>query len=263
MNRKRAPVQLVVSVSLEKWSKSFKASVLPVQQVFQSRGVPSIPLTALGALKSGHAVAKGDVSNSYQEICRQASLDNLKKVAPALANYFSRALLQMIPLFTRDVNGNIRVIWSTTGAPQGAVSGNIAYTAGVSEVFNILRAEYPDFFLFAATDDLTQFFKPEIDTPEEWQAQYKRLAKFLQRYEQLAWDLCSLRQNLSKSAIILPLNAPQPSSDVRELFPPSFKFHHISNVVSEGVLFPNRTNGMVICGAPVGSDFYIQEFVRW
>ena len=99
-------------------AKSFKASVLPVQQAFQSRGFISIPLAALGALKSGHAVAKGDVSNAYQEICRQAALDNLKEVSPALANYCSRALLQPIPLFTRDVNGIIQVIWSTTGAPK-------------------------------------------------------------------------------------------------------------------------------------------------
>jgi hypothetical protein len=244
-------------------SKTYKASVLPVQRAFQSRGVMSIPLAALGALKSGFAVGKGDVSNAYQEICRQAALDNLRKVAPALANYFSRVLLQDIPLFTRDVDGNIKVIWSSTGAPQGSVSGNIVFTAGVSEVFSILRGEFPDFFLCAATDDLTQFFKPDVDTHEEWQAQYKRLAEFLRRYELLAWEMCSLRQNLSKSALILPLNAPHPSLEVRELFPPSFKFHHVSNVVAEGVSFPERTDGMVICGAPVGSDFYIHEFVRW
>ena len=241
----------------------FKASVLPVQQAFHSRGVISIPLAALGALKSGHAVAKGDVSNAYQEICRLAALDNLQVVAPALANYFSRALLQSIPLFTRDVNGTIQVIWSTTGAPQGSVSGNIIYTAGVSKIFDILQREFPEFVLFAATDDLTQFFKPDTDDPDAWQAQYKRLAHFLQRYEDLAWDMCSLRQNLAKSAIILPLNAPFPSSEVLDLFPSTFKFHHVSNVVPEGVLFPNRTDGMVICGAPVGSDFYIQHFVRW
>ena len=244
-------------------AKVYKASVLPVQRAFQSRGVMSIPLAALGALKSGFAVAKGDVSNAYQEICRQAALDNLKKVAPALANFFSRTLLQDIPLFTRDVNGNITVIWSSTGAPQGSVSGNIVFTAGVSEVFSILQVEFPDFFLSAATDDLTQFFKPDDDTHDEWQAQYVRLAQFLLRYESLAWELCSLRQNLSKSALILPMNAPYPSAEVCALFPPGFKFHHVSNVVEDGVSFPDRTDGMVICGAPVGSDFYIQEFVRW
>ena len=189
--------------------------------------------------------------------------DNLNEVAPALANYYSRALLQPIPLFTSIVNGIIQVVWSTTGAPQGSVSGNIIYTAGVSKIFNILRLEFPDFTLFAATDDLTQFFKPEIDTHDAWQAQYKCLAQFLQRYEELAWDMCSLRQNLSKSAIILPLNAPLPSSEVQDLFPPTFKFHHVSNVVPEGVLFPNRTDGLVICGAPVGSDFFIEHFVKW
>ena len=188
-------------------SKTYKASVLPVQRAFQSRGVVTIPLSALGALKSGFAVGKGDVSNAYNEMCRQAALDNLKKIAPALANYYSRALLQDIPLFTRDVDGNIQVIWSSTGAPQGSVSGNVVFTAGVSEVFSILRNEFPDFFLCAATDDLTQFFKPDVDTHDEWQNQYKRLADFLGRYESLAWEKCSLRQNLSKSALILPLNA--------------------------------------------------------
>ena len=244
-------------------AKTFKASVLPVQRAFQSRGVLSIPLAALGALKSGFAVAKGDVSNAYQEICRQAALDNIKKVAPALSNFFSRALLQDIPLFTRDINGNIQVIWSTTGAPQGSVSGNIVFTAGVSEVFSILRSEFPEFFLMAATDDLTQFFKPEFDNDGAWQDQYKRLAQFLMRYETLAMDLCSIRQNLSKSALVLPMNAPYPSAEVLDLFPPSFKFHHVSNVVAEGVPFPLRTDGMVICGAPVGSVFYIQAFVQW
>ena len=35
------------------------------------------------------------------------------------------------------------------------------------------------------------------------------------------------------------------------------------NTVEKGVRFPLRTDGMVICGAPVGSDFYIDAFVRW
>jgi hypothetical protein len=47
------------------------------------------------------------------------------------------------------------------------------------------------------------------------------------------------------------------------LFPPEFKFHHVSNVVDNSVQFPQRTDGLVICGAPVGSDFYIDAFVRW
>ena len=112
-------------------------------------------------------------------------------------------------------------------------------------------------------DDLTQFLKPSIDSPDAWQDLYVRLADFLNRYTELAWDMCSLRQNLSKSAIVLPLNAPQPSSEVLDLFPRGFKFHHVDNSSQQGVLFPNRSDGMVICGAPVGSDFYIQDFVRW
>ena len=50
---------------------------------------------------------------------------------------------------------------------------------------------------------------------------------------------------------------------MQDLFPSSFKFQHVSNVVPEGVLFPNKTDGMAISGAPVGSDFYIQHFIKW
>ena len=37
------------------------------------------------------------MSSSYQEICRQAALDNIKKVAPALSNFFSRACFKTFP----------------------------------------------------------------------------------------------------------------------------------------------------------------------
>ena len=233
-----------------------------MQRAFQSRGVSSIPTAALGALRSGYAIAKGDVSNAFQEINRQSALDILKSVKPALANFFSRALLTEIPMFTRHTDGEIQVIWSATGAPQGSVSGTFIFTAGVSSVFDTLKGEFPDFFLSAATDDLTQFFKPDVDSDDGWQAMYSRLAKLLLRYEELALG-CSLRQNLSKSALVLPVNAPYPSVEVLQLFPPEFKFHHVMNTVEKGVRFPLRTDGMVICGAPVGSDFYIDAFVRW
>ena len=54
-------------------TKRFKTTVLPTQRAFQSRGIPSIPIAALGALRSNYAIAKGDISNAFQEISRQAS----------------------------------------------------------------------------------------------------------------------------------------------------------------------------------------------
>ena len=82
---------------------------------------------------------------------------------------------------------------------------------GVDEVFKTLSVEFPTVFCCAATDDLTQFFRPDEDTCEAWHLQYDLLASFLKRYETLAWEYCSLRQNLSKSAIVLPANAPPPT----------------------------------------------------
>ena len=166
-------------------------------------------------------------------------------------------------MITRNVTGQIDVIWSSTDAPQGSVPGTTIYNAGVSRVYETLRMEFQDFFLTAATDDLISFFKPDDDDYDSWQAQYATLARFLTRNEELLLEWCSLRQNLSKSALILPTNAPPPSLEVRELFPQGFKFLHVSNVVDNSVKFPLRTDGLVICGAPVGSDFYIDAFVRW
>jgi hypothetical protein len=63
-----------------------------VQRGFLSRGVSSIPIAALGALKLAHAVAKGDVMNAFQKICRKAALNNIQRKKPALANYYARTL---------------------------------------------------------------------------------------------------------------------------------------------------------------------------
>ena len=119
-------------------AKDYRSSLLPVQRAFLSRGVSSIPIAALGALRSGFAVAKGDVMNAFQEICRVTALNNIQRVKPALANYYSRALCTRIPMITRNVTGQIEVIWSSTGAPQGSVPGTTIYNAGVSKVYETL-----------------------------------------------------------------------------------------------------------------------------
>jgi hypothetical protein len=59
------------------------------------------------------------------------------------------------------------------------------------------------------------------------------------------------------------VGAPYPSIETLELFPPGFKFLHAQNLVEDGVPFPERSDGMVICGGPVGSPFYVDAFVRW
>jgi len=124
------------------------------------------------------------------------------------------------------------------------------------EVYDILSQEYPDFFLTAATDDLNSLLKPDQDDQDGWQRLFRKLAEFLKRYEYLAWELCSLRQNIAKGSIILPSNAPMPAEEVLQLFPSTFKFH-------QGVPFRECTDVLVICVAPVGSDFYLDAFVRW
>jgi hypothetical protein len=128
-----------------KEGKKVKASTRPVQRAFDSRGVTSIPAAALGALKQGYAIAKGDVENAFQSICRMNALTNINAEAPPLAAYLSRTLCQRIPMFTRNSNGQIVVIWSSSGAPQGSVPGTLVYTSGVMQVYSKLAEEFPSF----------------------------------------------------------------------------------------------------------------------
>ena len=246
-----------------KQAKNYKSFLRPVQRAFDSRGVTSIAAAALGALKQGFAVGKGDIECAFQHASRMAALTNINLVEPALAAYLARTLCEEIPMVTRNTEGQIEIIWSSIGTPQGSVPGTLVYSAAVMNVYNTLKEEFPSFFLSSATDDLFSFFKPAVNTDESWQELYILFAKFLNRYEELAWHECSLRQNTSKSAIILPTTAPFPSDEVLRLFPQGFKFHHVSSRVLPDAPFLERTDGIVICGAPVGSDFFIDAFMKW
>ena len=246
-----------------KEARNIKSRVRPIQKVFDSRGILSIPAIALGALLQGNAVFKGDFRNAFGEICRLAILDNIAAEEPSLADYYSRSLLNMIPLFTRNKKGEIEIIWVSTGVIQGAVPSTLQFTAGVMKLYNKLKEEFPEFVMAAATDDLNSLLKPDQDNYDGWQALFIKLSSFLTRYESLALEFCSLRQNIAKGAIVLPANAPHPTQEILDLFPSTFKFHHVGNRVDPGVQFKDRTDGIIICGAPVGSDFYLDAFARW
>ena len=60
-------------------------------------------------------------------------------------------------------------------------------------------------------------------------------------------SLAGLRLNLEKGALLLPISAPLPTAEVRELFPPQFEFHH---------------DGIRIAGSPIGTDAFMQSFVH-
>ena len=112
-----------------------------------------------------------------------AALTNINLVEPALAAYLARTLCEEIPMVTRNTEGQIEIIWSSIGTPQGSVPGTLVYSAAVMKVYNTLKEEFPSFFLSSATDDLFSFFKPAVNTDESWQELYILFAKFLNRYD--------------------------------------------------------------------------------
>ena len=60
-------------------------------------------------------------------------------------------------------------------------------------------------------------------------------------------SLAGLTLNLEKGALLLPAGAPDPTPDVRALFPPQFEFCH---------------DGIRIAGSPIGTDTFMHSFVN-
>ena len=246
-------------------TKEVMASLKPIQiGLTTSRGVQALAAVSLGALHRGFCVGKGDFSAAFQEIDRDAILNTLADKHPALANYFARSLLAPTPMIAFDDQRRARVVWSSNGVPQGSVPGSFLFGIGVQPVFEILQVEFPEFFFRAATDDLVTVVPPPTSGLfADWQLLFVRYASFLLRFESLSSTLCTLRQNTSKGALILPAGAPLPSLETLKLFPETFKFFSTGSVFPPSTPFADRLDGFVVGGAPVGSLSYLEAFVQF
>ena len=246
-------------------AKAVAVSLLPIQLgLSSSRGIQSLAAVSLGAALQGNCVGKGDFSSAFQEINRDSILFALSAKQPSLANYFSRTLLVPIPMIAFDDQKKAQIIWSSNGVPQGSVPGSFLFGVGVQLVFDLFQSEFPDFFFRAATDDLVTIVRPPPSGSfEDWQSLYVTYASFLLRFEHLSSTLCTLRQNISKGALVLPAGAPLPSLDTLDLFPKDFKFMSLDSVCHQPTPFLTRQDGFIVGGAPVGSLAYVDAFVQF
>ena len=137
---------------------------------------------------------------------------------------------------------------SEEGPRQGCAAGTEGFCLTIHPVVAELQSRYTDFSFRVLTDDIVPIVPPPvINSFECWQAQYRRYANCLHDLKELSMSLAGLRLNLEKGALLLPISAPLPTAEVRELFPPQFEFHH---------------DGIRIAGSPIGTDAFMQSFVH-
>jgi hypothetical protein len=66
---------------------------------------------------------------------------------------------------------------------------------------------------------------PISDSFDDWQLLYRRFAACLEDIRLFSLELAGLTLNLEKGALLVPVGAPLPIPEVRELFHPQFEFH--------------------------------------
>ena len=81
---------------------------------------------------------------------------------------------------------------------------------------------------------------PEIKSFENWQSLYRQLALFRNTLQTNLKEDVGLTLHLRKAGILLPSDAPDPVEDIKALFPPDYF----------------KRDGMVIAGAPIGTDLF-------
>ena len=87
---------------------------------------------------------------------------------------------------------------------------------------------------------------PEIKSFENWQSLYRQLALFRNTLQTNLKEDVGLTLHLMKAGILLPSDAPDPDEDIKALFPPDYF----------------KRDGMVIAGAPIGTDLFIESFIE-
>jgi hypothetical protein len=213
-----------------------------------SRGVEKMIHVCRTAHESGWIIGKNDFENGFNRMSRQKMLDTHSVLFPEAVNIFNFFYGVDSPVYLIDDDLDIITLKSQEGPRQGCSAGTEAFCLGIHPVLSELQKKYPDFEFRVVTDDVVPLLPPPpIDSFECWQALYKRYAKCLRDLEELSRTLAGLSLNVHKSGMLLPITAPLPTQEVRDLFPAFFEF---------------RQDGMRVAGSPIGTDEFMHEFVR-
>ena len=211
-----------------------------------SRGVDKLIHICRAAHGNKWLVGKNDYENGFNSLSRQHMLNNHSALFPESTDVFNFFYGVVSPVFLIDDSQEFCMLQSEQGSRQGCTAGTEGFCFGIHPVLLELQKRYPDFEFRVLTDDVIPLVPPpSSNSPDCWQLLFIRYSNFLRDIKELSFGL-GLKLNLSKGALLLPVDAPLPTPEVRALFPVEFEF---------------RQDGMRIAGSPVGTDAFIQSFI--
>ena len=218
----KAPMRCVLA---DKSSVRVGEEIKPWQLGYGTALGPQVKIAIARALyAAGYFISLQDAINAFNALCRQAMLDAVDEIWPEATRIFNKIYGVAAPVFYvhegSDGTTQIRVTRSEQGARMGCVIGGFAFNVAMHvHVYRKMHDVFPTLFFRVLTDDKTDFGRPKAaegpatePTGEEWQAQYRMLADSLRVYDTLANPINIFRHN-GKGILVLPPNAPDPSSD--------------------------------------------------
>ena len=200
------------------------------------------------AHQKGYLIGKTDFANGFNSMSRQSMLVTHSALFPEAVDIFNFFYGCRAPCFVFDQDNNILTFFSEEGSRQGCAAGSEAFCLGLTPVLQLLQHKYPEFELRAVVDDIVPIVPaPHTGSKEDWMLLFSRYADFLHELKDLSLALCGLHLNLDKGALLLPPSAPDPTAEILAKFDPSFCFCR---------------DGLIIVGGPVGTDLFVNEFMR-
>jgi hypothetical protein len=213
-----------------------------------SRGAEKLIHICRAAYENKWLVGKNDFTNGFNSMSRQKMLDSHCKLFPEVTKVFNFFYGTDSPVFLFDADNDVIILQSSQGSRQGCAAGTHGFCLGLHPMMHELQLLFPEFSLRVLTDDVNVFVPPPVSgSYADCQSTYSRYADFLVALKHLSFDFAGLSLNLDKAGLLLPVDAPLPSDEVRAKFPPLFDF---------------QQEGFRVAGSPIGTDAFIQAFVN-
>ena len=228
-------------------AKQAISTLKPYQLALGSQdGIALLAHQAAACHLSGYLVGKEDVKDGFPSFDRGRLFEKMSQTSPnldcILHLFYGVAALALCQV----EGGHTETFTSENGTRIGCTLGSFGFDLAIHESLHKTAQAFPKFTIRAITDDIIPMIPPpKVKTHEHWQLLYKELASFRKTLQDNLKKDVGLALQLSKAGILLPSEAPDPDEDVLQLFPPNYF----------------KRDGLVIGGAPIGTDPFISSFI--